>query len=48
MTMRESDRSAEADSGLDWVTIVLAILAFIAVLGLIPLWIAVYVARFAG
>jgi eukaryotic-like serine/threonine-protein kinase len=48
MTLREPDRSTESDSGLDWVTIVLAILAFIAVLGLIPLWIAVYVARFAG
>jgi serine/threonine protein kinase len=48
MSPRDLDRGSEPESGLDWVTIVLAILAFIAVLGLIPLWIAVYVARFAG
>jgi serine/threonine-protein kinase len=45
---RDPDRANEPEGGLDWVTVVLAILAFIAVLGLIPLWIAVYVARFAG
>jgi serine/threonine-protein kinase len=34
--------------GLDVVTIALAILAFFAVLCLIPLWIQVYIVRFAG
>ncbi len=33
---------------LDAVTIVLAVIAFFAVLGLVPLWIIVYLARFAG
>jgi serine/threonine-protein kinase len=48
MPPRDLDARDEPEAGLDWVTIVLAILAFLAVLGLIPLWIAVYIARFAG
>lgn len=43
-------RRSEEDvsMGLDMVTIALAVLAFFAVLCLIPLWIQVYVVRFAG
>ena len=39
------DESVDAESGVDYVTIILAILAFIAVAGLIPLYIAVFQAR---
>ncbi|MBI1277209.1 MAG: protein kinase [Anaerolineaceae bacterium] len=42
------DREQEAPPALDAVTIALAVLAFFAVLCLIPLWIQVYLARFAG
>lgn len=42
------DREAEAPPALDAVTIALAVLAFFAVLCLIPLWIQVYLSRFAG
>ncbi len=42
------DREHEAPPALDAVTIALAVLAFFAVLCLIPLWIQVYLARFAG
>ena len=42
------DRENDAPPALDAVTIALAVLAFFAVLCLIPLWIQVYLARFAG
>ncbi|MCA0452859.1 MAG: protein kinase [Chloroflexi bacterium] len=42
------DRENEPPQALDAVTIALAVLAFFAVLCLIPLWIQVYLARFAG
>jgi eukaryotic-like serine/threonine-protein kinase len=42
------DRESEAPPALDAVTIALAVLAFFAVLCLIPLWIQVYLSRFAG
>jgi eukaryotic-like serine/threonine-protein kinase len=45
---RPLDRYDEAPPALDVVTIALAVLAFFAVLCLIPLWIQVYIARFAG
>jgi len=35
----------DGDNGIDYVTIILAILAFIAVAGLVPLWIVVFVSR---
>lgn len=43
-----SNQPHEETSGLDIVTIVLAILTFLAVAGLIPLYIAVFQARFGG
>ena len=42
------DREQDVPPALDAVTIALAVLAFFAVLCLIPLWIQVYLARFAG
>ena len=42
------DRENDVPQALDAVTIALAVLAFFAVLCLIPLWIQVYLARFAG
>ena len=42
------DRETDVPPALDAVTIALAVLAFFAVLFLIPLWIMVYFARFAG
>ena len=42
------DRDQGVPPALDAVTIALAVLAFFAVLCLIPLWIQVYLARFAG
>lgn len=42
------DREEDLPPTLDIVTIALAVLAFFAVLCLIPLWIQVYLARFAG
>lgn len=42
------DRESDAPPALDAVTIALAVLAFFAVLCLIPLWIQVYLSRFAG
>jgi len=41
-------READVPPALDAVTIALAVLAFFAVLCLIPLWVQVYIARFAG
>lgn len=41
-------QTGEVAPPLDGVTIALAVLAFFAVLCLIPLWIAVYLARFSG
>lgn len=46
--MYRIDRDADIPPALDAVTIALAVLAFFAVLCLIPLWIQVYVARFAS
>ncbi len=46
--MYRIDRDADIPPALDAVTIALAVLAFFAVLCLIPLWIQVYVARFAA
>jgi len=45
---RPLDRYEDVPPALDVVTIALAVLAFFAVLCLIPLWIQVYIARFAG
>jgi len=45
---RPLDRYDEPAPALDVVTIALAVLAFFAVLCLIPLWIQVYISRFAG
>ena len=45
---RPLDHYQDAPPALDVVTVALAILAFFAVLCLIPLWIQVYIARFAG
>ncbi|MBL8117376.1 MAG: protein kinase [Anaerolineae bacterium] len=42
------DRDEDVPSAFDAVTIALAVLAFFAVLCLIPLWIQVYLSRFAG
>jgi serine/threonine-protein kinase len=42
------DRDQDIPPALDAATIALAVLAFFAVLCLIPLWIQVYLARFAG
>ncbi len=42
------DRENDVPQALDAVTVALAVLAFFAVLCLIPLWIQVYLARFAG
>jgi hypothetical protein len=38
----------QAPLGLDWITIALAVIAFFAVACLIPLYIAVFQARFGG
>ncbi|MEZ4667697.1 MAG: protein kinase [Anaerolineae bacterium] len=46
--MYRFDRDVETPPALDAVTITLAVLAFFAVLCLIPLWIQVYLSRFAG
>lgn len=45
---RPMPREADVPPALDAVTIALAVLAFFAVLCLIPLWVQVYIARFAG
>ena len=45
---RPLNREEDAPPVLDVVTIALAVLAFFAVLCLIPLWIQVYLSRFAG
>jgi eukaryotic-like serine/threonine-protein kinase len=47
-TSQQYQPEAELPGGLDMVTIALAVLAFFAVLCLIPLWIQVYLSRFAG
>lgn len=45
---RPLDRYEDTPPALDVVTVALAVLAFFAVLCLIPLWIQVYIARFSG
>ena len=45
---RPLERREDIPPALDVVTIALAVLAFFAVLCLIPLWIQVYLARFTG
>ena len=45
---RPLDREDDIPPALDAVTIALAVMAFFAVLCLIPLWVQVYLARFAG
>ncbi len=45
---RAPDMPEDLPSALDAVTIALAVLAFFAVLCLIPLWVQVYLVRFAG